>query len=190
MFESFLKLGIEHILDLNGLDHLLYILALSIIFAVNDWKRLIILVTAFTIGHSISLALSALQIISINPDIIETIIPLTILLTALSNLFFTTSKKNITAFYYAITLGFGLIHGLGFSNYFKTILGQESSIVLPLFSFNFGVEIAQLTIVFITIGIVYFLNVILKVQRNWIVYSVSILIILISLRMIFEGLSF
>ena len=135
-------------MDMNGSDHMLFILALVIRYMASDWKKILLLVTSFTIGHSITLALSTLDWIYFPMYIIELLIPITILLTALSNLFvkdFSYAAKYHIIYYLA--LFFGLIHGLGFSNYLKSLLGKEESILLPLFSFNLGLELGQLLIV-------------------------------------------
>ena len=134
----YLRLGFRHIIDFNGSDHILFILALVIRYVWTDWKKILVLVTSFTIGHSVTLALSTLNWLNFPASIIELLIPITILLTALSNYlvkdFSFTSKYP---FIYFAALFFGLIHGLGFSNYLKSLLGQEESIIGPLFSFIF-----------------------------------------------------
>lgn len=154
MFRSYLELGFEHILDPNGYDHILFIIALAIVYHIKDWKKVAILITAFTLSHSLTLALSALNIISISADLVETLIPITIILTCLVNIYFALKEKEITG-NYALAAIFGLIHGLGFSNYFKAIIGQEESVVFPLFAFNLGVELGQLVIMIIVLLISY-----------------------------------
>ena len=148
-FSVYLELGIQHILDLRGFDHILFIVALCILFTWREWKKVLTLITAFTIGHSVTLALSALDIVQVNAALIEFLIPLTILITALTNIFrrsggFGTSKIQLNYFYAAF---FGLIHGLGFSNYLKSILGRGSNIVVQLLAFNLGIEVGQVIIV-------------------------------------------
>lgn len=147
MFKVYLQLGFDHIADLKGYDHILFIVALCAVFSVKDWKKILILVTAFTIGHSITLALSALRIIHVSPPLIEVLIPVTILLTALQNFWYTPGKYTRWSPNYFLALFFGFIHGMGFSNYFRSLLGQEADILLPLFAFNVGVEVGQLCIV-------------------------------------------
>lgn len=150
MFTDYLKLGMDHILDLNGYDHILFVAVLCAGYELKQWKQILILVTAFTIGHSLTLALSSLDLVSFSPKLIERLIPVTIILTGIFNIFTAFSSKkanqNIIA-NYLLALGFGLIHGLGFSFYFKAILGSEGSILMPLFAFNVGVELGQLLIV-------------------------------------------
>lgn len=143
-FHLYLKLGFEHIINLNAYDHIVFILALCAAYQWTQIKRLLILVTAFTIGHSITLALSTLHYILISPKLIEFLIPVTILITALSNLRKPTFNRQL--FLYVVVLFFGLIHGLGFSNYLKELLGTETSIVGPLLAFNLGLELGQLLI--------------------------------------------
>lgn len=147
MFKIYLELGFDHILDWNGYDHILFLVALCAIFGPKDWKRVLVLVTAFTIGHSLTLALSALDIVRLSPKLVEVLIPVTILITALQNLFMNPEKRASWWWHYGLALGFGLIHGMGFSNYFKALLGRETSILWPLFSFNLGVELGQVLIV-------------------------------------------
>lgn len=169
-FSIYFELGREHILDLNGYDHILFVIALCAIYLLQDWKKVLILITAFTIGHSITLALSTLEIVSFRSDIIEFLIPGTIFITAFSNLLrkqsaLTPAKFNANYFF---ALFFGLIHGLGFSNYLKSILGREDSLVTPLLSFNLGLELGQIIIVafFMVISFV-FVNIFNVARRDW-----------------------
>jgi ABC-type antimicrobial peptide transport system permease subunit len=167
MFPVYLQLGFDHILDINGYDHILFIIALCAVYRYDQWKNVLILVTAFTIGHSITLALSALKIVVFNAEIIEFLIPLTIFLTAIFNV--TKSENNEKVMMnYALALFFGLIHGLGFSNYFKALLGKEESIVTPLLAFNIGVELGQMIIVICTMLVGYiFMKLLRAKQREW-----------------------
>jgi hypothetical protein len=149
-FLLYFGLGKDHILDyVNGYDHILFVIALSAVYLVRDWKKILILVTAFTVGHSITLALATLRIIDVNTAWIEFLIPLTILITALSNLFRKEDAlegKKIQA-NYGFALFFGLIHGMGFSNYLRAILGKSHEIVSPLLAFNLGLELGQVIVV-------------------------------------------
>src|SRR5690606_36442445 len=124
----------------NGYDHILFVIALCAIYTLRDWRRVLILVTAFTVGHSITLALATFRIINVRSDVVEFLIPLTILLTAGSNIFkrddyFQDRKIQLN---YGLALFFGLIHGMGFSNYLREILGKSANITLPLLAFNIG----------------------------------------------------
>jgi len=166
LFELYLRLGFKHIIDINGYDHIVFILALCAAYTFTQFRKILILVTAFTIGHSVTLALSTLKLVIIRADIIEFLIPLTILITAISNLF--VSNKSKIQFVYLLTLFFGLIHGLGFSNYLNELLGKESSIVTPLLAFNIGLEIGQILIVTIQFIVLFQLTKIFRMNhKNW-----------------------
>ena len=186
----YLHLGYKHIIDLNGSDHLLFILALMIRYSWNEWQKILILVTAFTIGHSMTLALSTLKWISFPMAFIELLIPVTILITALAN--FTISSSKTPSKYpviYYLALFFGLIHGLGFSNYLKMLLGKEESILGPLFSFNLGLELGQLLIV----GIILIISIIFvdlfKVDRKRYVQAGSVIAIILALNMVVDRIA-
>lgn len=163
MFPVYLKLGFHHILDLQGYDHILFIMALCAIFSWKDWRRVLILVTAFTIGHSVTLAMSALDIIRVDASLIEFLIPITILLTALQNLWYKPGQSKRWMIQYALALFFGFIHGMGFANFFKSLLGLEANIVVPLLAFNLGVEIGQLCIV----ACFFILNYLIVGKSEW-----------------------
>ena len=173
-FEAYLRLGFSHITDLNGYDHILFIVGLCAIYELRDWKKVLILVTAFTVGHSITLALATLKIVNFRSNVIEFLIPITILLTALGNFFYKSkvSRLNIKEkpdrLRYVMALLFGLIHGLGFSNYLRSLLGKEESILQPLFAFNIGLELGQLVIVLVLLTIASICSVFFKVaKRDW-----------------------
>ncbi len=169
-FLLYFDLGFDHILDLNGYDHLLFIVALCAIYVSSDWKKLLILVTAFTIGHSLTLALSTFRMVNFDSSVIEFLIPLTIFLTAFSNLFRKERPMydRKIKFSYIIALSFGLIHGLGFSNYLRALLGKDADIILQLFAFNIGLEIGQIIIVFIFLAISFVMVDIFAVtRRDW-----------------------
>ncbi len=143
-FQLYLTLGFHHIININGYDHIVFVLTLCAAYSFSEIKKVLILVTAFTIGHSITLALSTLHYVLIPAPIIEFLIPVTILITAISNLL--PPKPGRQKVVYIIALFFGLIHGLGFSNYLKELLGTETSIVQPLLAFNVGLEMGQIVI--------------------------------------------
>lgn len=158
-FWIYLKLGFTHICDLAGYDHMLFIITLCAFYALKDWKKITILVTAFTIGHSVTLALSALDIFRMPQDLVETLIPVTILLTALHNVYFSSDSetgKRIAGNYW-LALCFGFIHGMGFSNYFNALSGG-GGIVKQLLAFNIGLEVGQLLIVAIFFSLYAILN--------------------------------
>lgn len=147
-FWLYFTLGREHITDLSGYDHILFVTALCLRYVAQDWKKILILVTAFTIGHSITLALSVLNYVQVSTRWIEFFIPVTIVITALANVFHVNrqEKSKVPSIYW-FALFFGLIHGLGFSNYLKSIMGRNANIVSELLAFNIGLEVGQLLIV-------------------------------------------
>lgn len=169
-FELYFGLGKDHILDPNGYDHILFVIALCVLYSLREWKQVLILVTAFTVGHSITLALSTLDVLSVTAELIEFLIPITILITAVSNII----KKGEVAgqrsmqLNYAYAAFFGLIHGMGFSNYLKSILGRGENIFTELLAFNLGLELGQIIIVaiFLTVGhiMIYLIGV---NRRDW-----------------------
>ncbi len=159
-FQLYFGLGKDHILDyVNGYDHILFVIALCALYISRDWKKVLILVTAFTIGHSITLALSTLRVVSVKAELIEFLIPLTIFITAVSNLF--KNENNIgdrpmqMNYFYAAF--FGLVHGLGFSNYLRGILGKDRGIVTQLLAFNLGLEFGQIIIVVLFMAVSFIL---------------------------------
>jgi hypothetical protein len=200
-FVLYLRLGFEHISDLAGYDHILFVIALAAVYSIREWKHMLVLVTAFTIGHSITLALATMGYLVFNETLIETLIPITIFITALLNVAERFAKdpqaalKRDWRLKYLLALSFGLIHGLGFSYYLRAILGGESSILLPLFSFNVGLELGQLVILVITLSIsaliIVGINFILvrinrettHTQRNWATF-LSAVIAILALTMI------
>jgi len=158
-FALYFGLGKDHILDyVNGYDHILFVVALCALYLAEDWRKILVLVTAFTIGHSITLALSTLHIVSVKTELIEFLIPLTIFITAFSNLFRKEDQvtRRVVQTNYVYALFFGLIHGLGFSNYLKAILGKDTSIISQLLAFNLGLEFGQIIVVaiFLALGFI------------------------------------
>jgi len=172
--------GTGHILDWSGYDHILYVMVLCALFSLKDWKKLLILVTAFTIGHSLTLAASVLQLFSVKQAYVEVLIPLTILITCIVNIY---SRKNFTMqhrhstvnykFNYALALVFGFIHGMGFSYLLKSMLGREESFVLPLLSFNLGLEAGQLIIVVCMLFLSVFLARFTRIKKADYLFFVS-----------------
>jgi len=170
IFNIYLDLGFKHIIDLQGYDHILFVVTLCSIYILKDWKNVLVLVTAFTIGHTTTLALASLSIINVNSKLIEVLIPITILITAISNIIYKKDEwsKKLHLFKYLTAMFFGLIHGLGFSNYLKSLLGNEENIIKPLFAFNFGLEIGQILIVSTILSITYvFINILKSKRREW-----------------------
>lgn len=167
-FLLYLDLGFDHILDLNGYDHIMFVVALCAVYVMRDWRKVLILITAFTIGHSITLALATFRVVNFRTELIEFLIPVTIFITALSNLFkkertFEPPKIQIN---YFLALFFGLIHGLGFSNYLRALLGKDSGIVSQLLAFNIGLELGQIIVVAIFLVISFILVDLFSVKRR------------------------
>ena len=150
-FELYFGLGRDHILDANGYDHVLFVIALCVLYSLSEWRRVLILVTAFTLGHSTTLALATLQIIHVDVDVIEFLIPVTIFITAVSNIFRSDERAsgNSLQLNYMYAAFFGLIHGMGFSTYLRSILGRDRTIFTQLFAFNVGLEFGQIVVVII-----------------------------------------
>lgn len=173
-FWLYFQLGREHIADWQGYDHILFVTALCLRYLPRDWKKLLILVTAFTIGHSITLALSVLNYINVSTAWIEFLIPVTIVITALSNVIQADSEpKRKFPLIYFYALFFGLIHGLGFSNYLKSLLGKSSNIVNELLAFNLGLEAGQIIIVAIVLLLSWIVVSLFKVPRREYILFVS-----------------
>ncbi|MEM7078699.1 MAG: HupE/UreJ family protein [Pseudomonadota bacterium] len=169
-FKFYLQMGFEHISDLAGFDHILFLVALCAVYRLAQWRRLLILVTAFTIGHSITLALASLGTLTLSSELIEFLIPTTILLTALHNVIGQPAQADTKKMgrNYAMALFFGLIHGMGFSNYFRALLMDDSSIVMPLLAFNLGIELGQLLVVAVIVSVAYLFLRTTRVQhREW-----------------------
>lgn len=147
-FNSFFGNGWEHIVDINAYDHLLFVMTLCAAFKITQWRQILVIITAFTIGHSGTLILSSLDFIPTNPKLIDLLIPFTIMITAIANVvnYGKEGKFSDAKFKYMIALIFGLIHGLAFASNFKFMLFGDS-IIMPLFAFNLGIEAGQLFIV-------------------------------------------
>lgn len=170
-FWIYFQIGLKHVLDTHAYDHVLFLIALAIPFTFKDWKRIVLLVTLFTIGHTMALLLSVFGIIAIKVNVVELLIPITILITAVFNLFTAgkSSKKESINLIFFITLFFGIIHGLGFSNYFKSILGGDAnSKILPLSEFALGIEAAQIVVVFVVLILSYIVQTVFRFsKRDW-----------------------
>lgn len=185
-FLFYLQLGWEHIISIDALDHQLFILALVAIFSFQDLKKVLILVTAFTLGHSFTLALSAFDIIRFPSNWVEFLIPCTIVFTALDNIIFSKNEDKLIKLNYFLALIFGLIHGMGFANSVRMMLAKEQSIVIPLLGFNIGLEIGQIAVVIIILSIFYILSTFLKLKKKHWVMLVSAPILIFSIKMALE----
>lgn len=189
-FGFYFGLGWEHIMSIDALDHILFVFVLAAVYTLKDWKQVLILVTAFTIGHSITLALSTLNLVTVKTELVEFLIPCTIVFTAIFNLF----QKNFTArsirLNYFLALFFGLIHGLGFANTLRFILAQDQSLGWALFGFNVGLEAGQVIVVLVVLLLSYLFVNVLKVQRReWVLFA-SAAIFSLALNMALERLPF
>jgi uncharacterized membrane protein len=167
-FSLYFELGLQHILNWQAYDHILFITALCAVYVLPDWKKVLILVTAFTIGHSLTLALSILNILNLPTNWIEFLIPLTIVITATANIIRKRVFNKKVNFTFFMALFFGLIHGLGFSNYLKSLLGKQNNIVVQLLAFNLGLEVGQLLIVILVLTFSFIvISVLRKQKREW-----------------------
>ena len=189
-FWIYLNIGLKHVLDINAYDHVLFLMALAVPYAFKDWKRVLILVSIFTLGHTVALLLSVFNIIIIKASFVEFLIPITILSTALYNIFTSgkASKSDSLSIIGFITLFFGIIHGLGFSNYFKSILpGSNFDKLLPSLEFALGIELAQVITVLVVLMVSYIVQNIFRFsKRDW-VLVMSAFIIGVVLPMIIHS---
>lgn len=171
-FGFYLREGFYHITDWKGYDHILFVMALCLPYIAKDWKKIVVLVTAFTIGHSVTLALSVFDAILISSKWIEFLIPVTILLTSLGNLLQKNANSPQPKLRYVAALLFGLIHGLGFSNYLKSMLGKSETIVSQLLAFNVGLELGQLLIVAFVLLLAFLFTQLWNVlRRDWLLFT-------------------
>ena len=189
-FLFYLKLGWEHIISLDALDHQLFVLALIAIYTTKDWKKILILVTAFTIGHSITLALSILDVVRLPSDWVEFLIPLTIVLTAFGNIVMKNKNQAQSKTNYYLALFFGLIHGLGFANTARMMIAKSQSIALPLLGFNIGLELGQIVIVVAILILFFVLLTLFKInKKDWVLF-VSSGVLALALKMTLDRIPF
>ena len=189
-FAFYFKMGWEHIISRDALDHQLFILALACVYTIKDIKRVLILVTAFTIGHSLTLALSVYDIIRFSSKWVEFLIPCTIFITALNNIFQVDTNGKSAKINYYLALCFGLIHGMGFANAIRIMLAQDQTIGWGLFGFNVGLEAGQIFVVAIILIIgILFLNLLKVKRRDWVMF-LSAGVFALSVKMAFERLPF
>ena len=171
--------GINHVLDLNGYDHILFLIALSIPYIFKDWKRVLLLVSVFTIGHTLSLMLAAYNVVSVNGKLVEFLIPITILIVAIFNVF-TTGKKaksDKAGILFFSTLFFGIVHGLGFAREFKILVGKTDDKLVTLLEFALGIEFAQIIIVFVVLFLGFLMQTVFRFsKRDWVMVVSAIVI--------------
>ncbi len=187
-FWFYMEMGLNHVLDLAAYDHILFLSALAIPFTFKSWKKVLLLATVFTITHCLSLLLSVFEIVVIDVSLIEFLIPVTIFLTAIFNIMY---QKNIKGnkrivLHVLATAFFGLVHGFGFSNYFKMLISGEDEKVTPLLGFATGIEISQVIIVMIVLLMAFFIQGIGKVKQSIFVLSASIIVLLITIPLLYQ----
>ena len=196
-FLTYLQLGLRHITDIRGYDHILFVTALTVAYRPSDWRRLLLLVTAFTLGHSITLALATLNLVHVPSASVEASIAATIVIASLMAIVATVHAPageggNVSVrgqrLRYAMAAGFGLVHGLGFSTFLRSLLGGEESLVLPLFSFNLGLEVGQFSIVAGVLLLGLFAERVLRLARRDWVLIVSGGIVAMGLTMLAQRL--
>ena len=175
----FLKEGLFHVLDWSAYDHVLFLVALAVVYDFKNWKKLIWLISLFTIGHTLSLILAAYKIVSVDTKWIEFLIPVTIIITAVVNILYVknTTKQLKTNTNLVFALFFGLIHGLGFSGYFKMIIGTSESKFLPLLEFALGVEIAQIIVVLIILILGFIFQTLFRFSKRDYILIISSIVI-------------
>ena len=182
----YFETGWHHIISWNALDHILFIIALAAIYLAQNWKQVLVLVTAFTIGHSLTLALSVYDVIRFNEKWVEFLIPCTIIATAIFNFFVKGYQPRSLRVNYFSALFFGLIHGMGFANTIRFMLAKNQQIALPLIGFNIGLEAGQIVVVSFILFISYVLVNKLKLNRKWWVWALSAMAILVALNMVVD----
>jgi hypothetical protein len=182
MIENFwfnVEYGMNHVLDINAYDHVLFLIVLTIPYVFKDWKRVLLLVSVFTIGHTLSLTLAAYGTFSVSDDLVEFLIPVTILIVALFNVF-TAGKgaqRERVGVLFLSTLFFGLVHGLGFAREFRMFVGSSESKLVPLLEFALGIEIAQLIVVFLVLFLSFLFQTVFRFsKRDWIMVVSSIVV--------------
>lgn len=182
MLENFwfnVEYGINHVLDINGYDHVLFLIVLTVSYLFRDWKRVLLLVTMFTLGHTLSLVLAAYKVVSVDGELVEFLIPVTILIVALFNVFTAgkgAQKEKVGLLFFS-TLFFGLIHGLGFAREFHMLLGDSDNKLVLLLEFALGIELAQIIIVFMVLFLGYIVQTIFRfTKRDWIMVISAIVV--------------
>ena len=165
-FSFYFGLGWQHIISPDAIDHILFIIVLAAIYMIDEWKQVLILVTAFTIGHSLTLALSVLDIVRLPDHWVEFLIPCTIVITSITNLFQKRFNKRSLKLNYYLALFFGLVHGMGFANALRFILAKDQQLELALFAFNVGLEVGQLLVVLIILVLAFIFIKQFKVNRR------------------------
>ncbi len=184
-FSFYFAEGWKHIISADALDHQLFILALAVVYTFKDWKKVLVLVTAFTIGHSLTLALSVLDIIRVSSAWVEFLIPVTIALTALWNLVNGKPVKNVNTNYF-LALFFGLVHGLGFANSIRMMLASDQSLGWGLLGFNTGLEAGQIVVVLLILFLGKLLIDGARLPQRIYIFVVSLAVFALAAKMTIE----
>ncbi len=187
-FWFYIKLGLDHVLDFSAYDHILFLSALAIPFTFKHWKKVLLLATVFTIAHCFSLMLSVYEVVVMDVSLIEFLIPVTIFLTAVFNVIYLKTLQNHRniALHVVATTFFGLIHGFGFSNYFKMLISGAEEKLVPLLGFATGIEISQVIIVFLMLALAFVVQSVLKVKYHLFVWIASIIVLLITIPLLYQ----
>lgn len=184
-FWFYVKLGFDHVMDPGAYDHVLFLIALAAPFSFKEWKKVIVLATLFTIAHCLSLALSAYGLLRMDTSLIEFLIPVTILATAIFNIFYTRGLHKM-GWHLIATTFFGLIHGFGFSNYFNLLMAEEEEKLIPLLGFATGIEISQVLVILGILLLIYLIHKLLKTKLTTLTVLISILVALITFRLLIK----
>lgn len=190
-FWIYFNVGLNHVLDINGYDHILFLIALTVPYEFKDWKRILILVSLFTLGHTLALFLSVFNVVTVKASWVEFLIPITILIAAFFNLFTagkSSSKNESITFIGAVTLFFGIIHGLGFSNYFKALLpGKATDKLAPLLEFALGIEAAQIIVVIVVLLLSFAFQTLFRFNKRDFTLIMSAFVIGVVVPLIIES---
>jgi hypothetical protein len=190
-FTLYFLLGWNHIISFDALDHLLFLVSLNCIYKLTDWRKVLILITAFTLGHSLTLALCSLNIIKFNNNWIEFLIPLTIIITSVHNILpHETDKSRNIQWKYFMAIFFGLIHGMGFANTIRFMVAKTQTITIPLLSFNIGIEVGQIIVVICILYISYIFTAAAGLKQRWWIIGMSFICGIIALYMCISRLPF
>jgi len=188
-FGFYIKMGFNHVLDPNAYDHVLFLLALALPFVLRQWKTVVILATIFTITHCLALGLSVYDWLTLPVEWVEFFIPVTILFTALFNCLIQVDvvQNQYLGIHGGITAFFGVIHGFGFSNYFKILVAEESNKLMQLFGFALGIEVSQVLIILVALLLGTFLMQVLGIKRAFFIRLISLFIGIITIPMIIQA---
>tara|TARA_R110000796_G_scaffold37722_3_gene95103 strand:+ start:56555 stop:57139 length:585 start_codon:yes stop_codon:yes gene_type:complete len=191
-FWFYIKLGLNHVLDFGAYDHILFLSALAIPFTFKSWKKVLVLATIFTFTHCLSLALSAFDVLTVDVTLIEFLIPITIVITAVFNLIYATSEiqdKNLVVHGVA-TAFFGLVHGFGFSNYFNMLMAEEDDKITPLIGFAGGIELSQVSIILSILLIAFLTQNLAKLKQSLYIIIASVIVLLITIPVLIKTYPF